>query len=100
MRFEVVPQELEGAQSSLQELSGHLAELIELGRRLASFSDLWRNARSRYFILIWVALNAAVPLFPLFTGAAGVQIAWQAHLGGFLVGLLLVPLFERREGAG
>lgn len=34
MRFEVVPQELEGAQSSLQELSGHLAGLIELGRGL------------------------------------------------------------------
>ncbi|HEV7278241.1 MAG TPA: rhomboid family intramembrane serine protease [Devosiaceae bacterium] len=75
-------------------------EVIVLGRRLASFSDLWRNTRSRYFILIWVVLNAAVPLFPLFTGGAGVQIAWQAHLGGFFVGLLLVPLFERREGAG
>ncbi|MGF1667839.1 MAG: hypothetical protein ACFCVC_16390 [Acidimicrobiia bacterium] len=34
MRFEVVPQELEGAQSLFQELSGHLAELIELGRGL------------------------------------------------------------------
>lgn len=75
-------------------------EVIVLGRRLASFSELWRNTRSRYFILIWVGLNAAVPLYPLFTGGAGVQIAWQAHLGGFLVGLLLVPLFERREGAG
>lgn len=74
-------------------------EVVVLGRRLATFRQLWRNTRSRYFILIWVALNAAVPLFPLFTGGAGVQIAWQAHLGGFLVGLLLVPLFERREGA-
>jgi hypothetical protein len=32
--FEVVPQELEAAQSSFQELSGYLAELIELGRWL------------------------------------------------------------------
>jgi membrane associated rhomboid family serine protease len=75
-------------------------EVIVLGRRLAGLRELWRNTRSRYFILIWVVLNAAVPLFPLFTGGAGVEIAWQAHLGGFFAGLLLVPLLERRKGAG
>jgi membrane associated rhomboid family serine protease len=73
-------------------------EKVVLGRRLASIRDLWRNTQSRYFILIWVVLNAAVPLLPLFTGAA-VEIAWQAHLGGFFGGLLLVPFFERRKGA-
>jgi membrane associated rhomboid family serine protease len=41
-----------------------------------------------------------VPLFPLFTGGEGVPIAWQAHLGGFFAGLLLVPLFERRHAGG
>ena len=48
-----------------------------------------------WFALIWIILNAAIPLLPLF-GGAGVSIAWQAHLGGFFAGLLLVPLFERR----
>jgi membrane associated rhomboid family serine protease len=46
-----------------------------------------------------VILNGAVPLVPLVTGEA-IAIAWQAHLGGFLAGLLLVPLFERRPRGG
>jgi membrane associated rhomboid family serine protease len=68
---------------------------VVLGRRLASFGEMMRNPRSRWFTIIWVGLNAAVPLLPLF-GRADVAIAWQAHLGGFAAGLLLVPLFERR----
>lgn len=69
---------------------------IALGRRLASLGDLLRNPRSRYFSLVWVILNAAVPLLPAFMGGGQILVAWQAHLGGFFAGLLLVPLFERR----
>lgn len=68
---------------------------VVLGRRLASLGGLLREPRARYFTLIWVILNAAVPLLPLVTGAA-VQVAWQAHLGGFFAGLVMVGLFERR----
>lgn len=71
-------------------------ERMVVGRRLASFADLWRNSRARLFILIWVALNAAAPLLPLFTGNE-LNIAWQAHLGGFIAGLLIVGMFERRS---
>lgn len=66
-----------------------------LGRRLASIADLWRDRRAMPFIVVWLVLNAAVPFLPLLIGQS-VGIAWQAHLGGFLVGLFLVPLFERR----
>lgn len=69
-------------------------ERVIVGRRLASFGDLWRDSRARFFILIWVVLNAAVPLLPLLTGME-VSVAWQAHLGGFLAGILMVGLFER-----
>lgn len=71
-------------------------ERIVLGRHLASFADVVRDGRARMFVLIWVGLNAAVPLAPLFTGTS-VYIAWQAHLGGFFAGLLLVGLFDRRQ---
>lgn len=71
-------------------------EPVVLGRRLASLTELMRNPRSRWFTLIWVALNAAIPLLPLLGGEA-VPIAWQAHLGGFAAGLLMAPLFERRR---
>lgn len=72
-------------------------ERMVLGRRLASFGDLWRDGRARFFILIWVLLNAAVPLLPLVTGTQ-MSVAWQAHLGGFFAGILIVGLFERRAG--
>jgi membrane associated rhomboid family serine protease len=72
-------------------------EPVAPGRRLASLADVFRTPRSRWFALIWIVLNAAVPLLPLVTGDTGIAIAWQAHLGGFLAGLLLVPLFERRS---
>lgn len=72
---------------------------VVLGRRLAGFGELMRDPRSRYFTLIWVILNAAVPFLPLLTGAS-IQIAWQAHLGGFFAGLLMVGRFERRPAGG
>lgn len=68
---------------------------VAVGRRLASLGEVLRDGRARFFTLVWVAINAAVPLFFPFGGDIG--IAWQAHLGGFFCGLLLVPLFERRD---
>lgn len=66
-----------------------------LGRRTASLVELARNQRAAFFIAVWLILNAAVPFLPLLTGQS-VGIAWQAHLGGFIAGLLLVPLFDHR----
>lgn len=71
-------------------------ERVIMGRRLASFGELVRDKRASMFILIWVVLNAAVPLLPLVTGV-DMAIAWQAHLGGFLAGILLVGAFERKS---
>lgn len=68
-----------------------------LGRRTASLAELALHGRARFFIAFWLILNAAVPFLPMLFGADS-GIAWQAHLGGFLVGLLIVPLFERRGG--
>ena len=66
-----------------------------LGRKLASFGELIRDRRAGVFILVWLGGNAVVPLLPELFGGSG-SISWQAHLGGFLAGLLLVPLFERK----
>jgi len=70
---------------------------VVLGRRLASFSVMLKNSRARAFILFWVGLNLAIPLYSLFAGSESMLIAWQAHLGGFAVGLLLPGLFERKN---
>jgi len=68
-----------------------------LGRRLATLREFVRNPTARFFSLTWIVLNGIVPLIPIFTGNTGFQVAWQAHIGGFLAGLLLVPLFERKQ---
>lgn len=68
-----------------------------LGRRLATLGEFVRNPTARFFALTWIVLNGIVPLVPVFTGSGDFQVAWQAHIGGFLAGLLLVPLFERRQ---
>jgi membrane associated rhomboid family serine protease len=67
------------------------------GRRLATLGEFLRNPTARFFALAWIVLNGIVPLLPLVTGSDTVQIAWQTHIAGFLTGLLLVPLLERRQ---
>jgi membrane associated rhomboid family serine protease len=69
---------------------------LVLGRRTATLGELMRNQRAAFFIVVWLVLNAAVPFLPMLTGQS-VGIAWQAHLGGFIAGLLLVPVFDHRS---
>jgi membrane associated rhomboid family serine protease len=67
-----------------------------LGRQLATLGEFVRNPTARFFSIVWLVLNGLVPLAPLIMGQT-VGIAWQTHIAGFLAGLLLVPLFERRR---
>ena len=58
-------------------------------------SQLWRNSRALLFIGIWFVTNilfgsGLVPIFGEET-----SIAWEAHIGGFLAGLLLFQLFDK-----
>ena len=72
-------------------------ERIVLGRHLASIAQVFRHPTARIFTITWIILNGIVPLVPLFMPGMQVQVAWQAHLGGFLLGFLAAPLFERRQ---
>lgn len=72
-------------------------EVRVLGRRLASLVEVFTNPRPRFFTLFWIGINLAIPVYELITGAQGMQIAWQAHIGGFLAGLLLAPLLETKQ---
>ena len=64
------------------------------------FADLIRNYRALWFMAIWL-------FFTLFTGASqliltnalvgGSQIAWEAHLGGFIAGLACIYLLAPRR---
>lgn len=58
-----------------------------------------RNPRAVAFIVIWFAVNLIFGLGGgLVAGVPG-QIAWEAHIGGFLAGLLAFPLLDPVRGA-
>jgi len=71
-------------------------EVVAAFRLLASFSEMMKDVRARSFILVWVGLNAAVPLMAALFDFGAMNIAWQAHLGGFFAGLFIAPLLEKR----
>jgi membrane associated rhomboid family serine protease len=53
------------------------------------------------FTVFWVAANVLAGLTGLGAGPGVQLIAWQAHLGGYAAGLLLIGLFDRfRPGSG
>jgi len=49
-------------------------------------------------VVLWLLVNAATGVTGV--GGEGEPVAWVAHVGGFVAGLLLFPLFVRREFAG
>jgi membrane associated rhomboid family serine protease len=58
---------------------------------LATFTDL----RFLMFLAVWFGLNALFGLGTVSFGVSdGEQVAWQAHIGGFLAGLVLFNLFD------
>lgn len=55
---------------------------------------LFREPRAATFLLAWFASNLLFGAFVTPIGLGDGAIAWEAHIGGFLVGLLLFPLFD------
>ena len=53
-----------------------------------------REPRFLIFLAVWVGLNALFGMGTLPIGEEGQQIAWQAHIGGFLAGLVLFDAFD------
>jgi membrane associated rhomboid family serine protease len=53
-----------------------------------------RDKRIVVFLAAWFGLNLLFGLGTLAMPGMDQAIAWQAHIGGFLAGLLLFPLFD------
>jgi len=56
---------------------------------------LLRQRRPLGFIAIWMATNIVFGAGAQALGASESPIAWIAHIGGFVAGLLAFPLFDR-----
>lgn len=67
---------------------------VPVGRRLATIREAFANTRSRSLIIVWLVLNAATPILSMF-GGFETEIAWQAHIGGFVAGFFIAPLLEK-----
>ena len=67
--------------------AGHLAP-----RR--SLLALATDRRAGAFLLVWFASNLVTGIGAVPLGLSEAPIAWQAHIGGFLLGLLAFPLFD------
>jgi membrane associated rhomboid family serine protease len=53
-----------------------------------------RNGRVLAFLGVWFVLNLVTGLGAIAIGTQAQSIAWQAHVGGFMAGLLLFSLFD------
>ncbi len=56
--------------------------------------DVLRDPRILAFLFIWFAINAFFGLGSVTLLGVDQPIAWQAHIGGFLAGLLLFAVFD------
>lgn len=62
---------------------------------LAKLGETLRNSRILLFLAIWIGINAAFGLMNLQFSGSGGGIAWEAHIGGFVCGLLAFGAFDR-----
>jgi len=53
-----------------------------------------RNTRVLGFLAVWFGVNIVFGMGSIAIGADGSSVAWQAHIGGFIAGLLLFSLFD------
>ncbi len=62
---------------------------------LLSLARVFQDRRALAFIGVWFGTNLLFGLGAVRLGGANAAIAWEAHVGGFLAGLLLLPSFDR-----
>ncbi|MFL6836739.1 MAG: rhomboid family intramembrane serine protease [Bradyrhizobium sp.] len=59
-----------------------------------SLSRALRNGRVLGFLAVWFGVNIIFGMGSIAIGADGASVAWQAHIGGFVAGLMLFSLFD------
>jgi membrane associated rhomboid family serine protease len=85
-----------GASGAIAALFGALARFIPFGPQGPQAGGSLIDRRVITFTVVWLLINVGTGLFSLDAFGSANPIAWEAHAGGFLAGLLLFPLFDRR----
>jgi len=68
-------------------------------RSRQSLVELVANPRAALFLGVWFLTNLGFGLFAAPLGVVDAGIAWEAHIGGFVAGLLLLPALDRVSSA-
>ncbi|ABC90986.1 hypothetical conserved membrane protein [Rhizobium etli CFN 42] len=68
--------------------------VAHLNARL-SIIDALKNRTVIIFVLLWVVGNALIAVGIPLVGDSDQEIAWDAHIGGFVFGFFLFSLFDR-----
>lgn len=69
-------------------------EIDPMRRPAASLVRTLTDPRVIAFLAVWFGANILFGLLSQGGGVLSAAIAWQAHIGGFLFGLLAFPLFD------
>jgi membrane associated rhomboid family serine protease len=59
-----------------------------------SLAEVARDSRVLIFLAVWFGVNLLFGFASAPLGLSEAGIAWEAHVGGFLAGFLLFPLFD------
>jgi membrane associated rhomboid family serine protease len=59
------------------------------------FLPLFFEMPAIIFIGLWFLIQIFQGIAELLTSSSGAGVAWWAHIGGFIVGLVLVPFIQR-----
>lgn len=62
---------------------------------LATLGETLRNPRIVAVVIVWSAINLLFGLGYISFAPGDASIAWEAHIGGFMFGLLFFGLFDR-----
>jgi membrane associated rhomboid family serine protease len=57
-------------------------------------AGVFRDGRALTFLLTWFGCNILFGAFATPLGIGDATVAWEAHIGGFLFGLLAFALFD------
>jgi membrane associated rhomboid family serine protease len=86
-----------GASGAVSGMVGAVARVsIWPPRHSGSALPFWRPQIVITFVVIWLVLNILFGVFPVLISDGYGGIAWEAHLGGFIAGFLLIGFFDGR----
>ena len=90
-----------GASGAISGMVGAAARVsIWPPRHSSSALPFWRRSTVVAFVVIWLLLNVGFGIFPIMLSNSYGGIAWEAHLGGFIAGFLLIGAFDGRGQLG